>query len=351
MSPQTISPSDLDQLLSSYEYYEQEKGQETTLFLQFLIWAEQKHVTQMLMERICQPGEIVIQENEIGDIFYLIRSGQVAVIKGDYRHPTILGFRGSGEAIGEMALLENRPRYATIIALDTTVLWCLKREMFHQFVSENPLFGLELMNMLSARIRESDDERLRGSVREQQQVEVLEDLSKQAAHDPLTGLFNRRHLDQILSGEIARAHRTGSSVGLLLSDIDHFKEINDRYGHKAGDVMLQELSKLLKKCVRSADVVCRYGGEEFVVIMPGVSISTLRRCAEEIRSRVQELFVEHGGDQIHTTISLGAAVFPLHGSNGDEVLISADQALYQAKREGRNRVVVCLAGIGSENSA
>jgi len=350
MSPQIISPSDLEQLLSSYEYYEQEKGQETTLFFQLLIWVEQKQMLQMLVERICQPGEIIIQENKPGDVLYLIRTGQVAVIKGDYRRPTILGFRGNGEAIGEMALLENRPRYATVIALNTTILWCLNREMFHQFLSENPAFGLELMNMLSARIRESDDERLRGSVREQQQVEVLEDLSKQATHDPLTGLFNRRHLDKILDGEIARAQRTGSTVGLLLSDIDHFKEINDRYGHKAGDVMLQELGKLLKKCVRLADVVCRYGGEEFVVIMPGVSMSTLSRCAEEIRSRVDELFVECGSDQIHTTISLGAAVFPLHGSNGDEILVCADQALYQAKREGRNRVVICPVRTVSENS-
>jgi diguanylate cyclase (GGDEF)-like protein len=350
MLPQIISPSDLEQLLSSYEYYEQEKGQETTLFLQFLIWAEQKQMLQLLVERICQPGEIIIQENKIGDVFYLIRTGQVVVIKGDYRHPTILGFRGSGEAIGEMALLENRPRFATVIALDTTTLWCLSREMFHQFLSENPVFGLELMNMLSARIRESDDERLRGSVREQQQVEVLEDLSEQVIHDSLTGLFNRRHLDRILGGEIARAHRNGSTVGLLLADIDHFKEINDRYGHKAGDVMLQELSKLLKKCVRSADVVCRYGGEEFVVIMPGVSMSTLSRCAEKIRYKVQELLVEFGSDQIHTTISLGAAVFPLHGSNGDEILVCADQALYQAKREGRNRVVICPAGTVSEKN-
>ena len=256
-------------------------------FLQLLTWMEQTQMAETLMERNCQPGEIIIRENEPGDIFYVIRSGQAVVIKGDFKTPTILGFRSIGDAIGEMALLENLPRSATVIALNKVSLWCLSRETFYKFLSENPSFSLDLMNMLSGRVRKSDEERMRDMPGRNEQVVVLETLSKQATHDPLTGLFNRRYLDQILYGEIAHAQQNGSLVGILMADVDHFKQINDKYGHKAGDLMLQALGDLMKKCVRSADIVCRYGGEEFVIIMPGASAPTVSKCAEEIRSKVR----------------------------------------------------------------
>jgi diguanylate cyclase (GGDEF)-like protein len=129
-------------------------------------------------------------------------------------------------------------------------------------------------------------------------------------------------------------------VGILMADVDLFKEINDRYGHKAGDVMLQSLGKLMKNSVRSADVVCRYGGEEFVIVMPGVSEATMNRCAEDIRSRFEESRVVFENHELRATISMGAAIYPLHGSSVDEVFIHADRAMYQAKKHGRNRVIV-----------
>jgi diguanylate cyclase (GGDEF)-like protein len=350
MTPQTISLSELDNLLSIYDVYEQEKRRDETPFLKLLTWVEQKQVDQTLAERICQPGEIIICENEPGDIFYLIRSGQAVVIKGDFQTPTILGFRKSGDAIGEMALLQNLPRSATVIALNTMSLWCLSHKMFYEFLSENPAFSLDLMNVLSWRIRESDEERMRGYVREKQQVEALESLSKQATRDPLTGLFNRRYLDEILQSEITRARQHGSTVGIIMADVDHFKDINDKYGHKAGDLMLQALGELFKKCVRTGDMVCRYGGEEFVVVMPGVSMSILGRCAKEIRSKCQALRLVYKNQDIRATISLGIATYPQHGSNGEDVLIHADQALYQAKRKGRNRVVVYSAVSGNKST-
>jgi diguanylate cyclase (GGDEF)-like protein len=265
------------------------------------------------------------------------------VVKGEIQTPTILGFRGVGDVIGEMSLLDNLPRSATVIALNTLSVWCLSREMFFQFVSENPAFSLDLMNMLSSRIRKSDEERLRGYAREKEQVVALETLSRQATHDPLTGLFNRRYLDQILYGEIAHARQNSSLVGILMADVDHFKRINDTYGHKAGDLMLQAVGGLMKKCVRSADIVCRYGGEEFVIVMPGASAPTVSKCAEEIRAKFEAFRVASDGHEIQATISLGAAIYPLHGPSVDEVFVRADRAMYQAKQEGRNRVVVFSA--------
>lgn len=349
MSLQTISPSELDKLLSIYQAYEQERHRDETPFLKLLAWVEQKQVTETLAERICQPGEIIIRENDPGDIIYLIRSGQAVVVKGDFQTPTILGFRSTGDVIGEMALLQNLPRSATVIALNTISLWCLSSEMFYAFLGQKPTFSLDLMNMLSWRIREADEERMQGYVREKQQFEALESLSKQATRDPLTGLFNRRHLDEILQGEITRARQGKSTVGVIMADVDHFKNINDIHGHKAGDLMLQALGEVFRKCVRSADFVCRYGGEEFVAIMPGVSLPILHRCAEEIRSKCQALRVTYEGHKISTTISLGVATYPQHGSNGDELLVHADRALYHAKQAGRNRVATYSSGVNSQS--
>jgi diguanylate cyclase (GGDEF)-like protein len=301
---------------------------------------EQKYSKQCLSERICQPGEVIIRESELGDNFYLMRSGHAVVLKGDFHTPTILGFRQAGDVIGEMALLQNMPRSASVIALTLTSLWCLTSETFYAFLGEKPAFSLNLMSMLSWRIREADDERMRGYAREKQQVEALENLSAQASRDPLTGLFNRRHLNAMLPNEITLALQNNTTVGIIMADIDHFKSINDKYGHKAGDLMLQAFAEIFKKSVRAADFVCRYGGEEFVLVMPGVSVNNLERCAEEIRIRCQALHLAYEAQELFTTISLGLAVYPLHGSDGDEVLVHADQALYKAKQTGRNRFVV-----------
>lgn len=340
MKVEKISPTELHRLLSVYDVYKQERVEDKNPFLSLLTTIEQAQTGHTFMERICQPGEVIIRENMPGDIFYIIRSGQTVVIKGDLKNPAILGFRSTGEAIGEMALLENLPRSATVIALDVVTLWSFSREAFYQFMRENPLFSINLMNMLSSRIRKSDEERMRGYAREKEQVVALETLSRQATHDPLTGLFNRRYLDQILYGEVAHARQSDSLLGIVMADVDHFKHINDRYGHKAGDLMLRTVGDLMKGCVRSADIVCRYGGEEFVIVMPGASETTVIRCAEEIRANFEGLFVVFEDQKIQATISLGAAIYPLHGANVDEVFVNADRAMYEAKHGGRNRVVI-----------
>ncbi len=341
MEVEKITPPELQNLLSHHESYKQERQRDETPFLQLLNWMEQRRgCGQPIEERLCQAGEIIIREHEPGDSFYVIRSGEAAIVKGGIQNPIILGFRGIGDAIGEMALLENLSRSATVIALNTVSLWSLDRETFYQFLGENPSFSLYLMNIISSRIRKSDEERILGMAREKEQVVALETLSRQATHDPLTGLFNRRYLDQILYGEIAHARQSGSLVGIVMADVDRFKQINDRYGHKAGDLILQALGGVMKNCVRSADIVCRYGGEEFVIVMPGASEPTVSRCAEEIRAKFEQTSTSFENEALKATISLGAAIFPLHGSNVDDVFINADRAMYQAKQSGRNRVVV-----------
>ncbi len=164
-------------------------------------------------------------------------------------------------------------------------------------------------------------------------------LREQAIRDSVTGLFNRRYMEETLEREIARAQRETLNLGLIMFDIDHFKIINDTYGHKAGDLVVAALGKLLLEHSRSMDVACRYGGEEFLLILPGSNLSATRRRAEELRNLVEEMTTTFDDIQLQVTVSLGLAVYPEHGRNIDVLIRRADISLYQAKQTGRNRVV------------
>ena len=171
-------------------------------------------------------------------------------------------------------------------------------------------------------------------------MKLQERLQNLSVRDGLTGLFNRRYMEETLSREFSKAERDEYPVGVIMLDVDFFKKFNDTYGHEAGDIVLIELSKLLVKSVRKEDVVCRYGGEEFVVILPGPLEDQSIKRAEIIRSRVEkELKIRYNDHDIRVTISLGAAFYPDHGATPEEVLKAADTALYVAKEEGRNRAV------------
>jgi diguanylate cyclase (GGDEF)-like protein/PAS domain S-box-containing protein len=174
----------------------------------------------------------------------------------------------------------------------------------------------------------------------QQIKQLQEQLLEQLIRDPLTGLFNRRYLQETLDREFARASREKKPVSLIMMDIDHFKRINDSYGHRAGDKVLAELGQLLANNIRTEDIPCRYGGEEFVIVMPGAPLDIASERAEQIRLNVHNMCVSYRNQPIQITMSLGVAAYPIHGNNSDAVLIRADRALYHAKQNGRNRVVV-----------
>ena len=171
------------------------------------------------------------------------------------------------------------------------------------------------------------------------EVELLhQELREQAIRDPLTGLYNRRFIAEMLPREIARMDREQISLGVIILDIDFFKQINDTYGHPSGDKFLVEIARLLKNEMRSSDIVCRYGGEEFLLVLPGANIEMTERRAEEIRCHVGEMIVNYEGHSLKATISLGLAEFPDHGITSDELVMKADRAMYFSKQSGRNRL-------------
>lgn len=174
-------------------------------------------------------------------------------------------------------------------------------------------------------------------------LKLQETLQHLSVRDPLTGLFNRRYMEESIDRELRRAERQGKHVGVIMVDIDYFKRINDTFGHDAGDSLLRELGKFFQQHVRDSDIACRYGGEEFAIILQDVPLELPLRRAEQIREAAQHLQIHHDKKVLDPiTLSLGVAVFPVHGTSRNGLLQAADVALYRAKETGRNRV--CLAG-------
>jgi diguanylate cyclase (GGDEF)-like protein len=172
-------------------------------------------------------------------------------------------------------------------------------------------------------------------------LKLREALEYQSIRDGLTGLYNRRYLEESLEREINRAQRQKFGLGIIMIDIDHFKNYNDTFGHNGGDIVLQQLGNILQKNVRGSDIACRYGGEEFTLILPEISLEFVKERAEQIRVEVQQLKPKHRDQDLgQITLSLGIAMFPNQGLTGESIMRAADTALYQAKEEGRNRVCV-----------
>jgi diguanylate cyclase (GGDEF)-like protein len=166
-------------------------------------------------------------------------------------------------------------------------------------------------------------------------------LQEQAMHDTLTGLYNRRYLMESFERELHRARRGKEHLGVMIIDIDHFKRFNDTFGHAAGDEVLRSVANFMLTLVRGEDILCRFGGEEFVLVQVKASAEAIMQRAEKFRQGVGNHEIEHDGQRLGpVTLSIGISMFPDHGTSAQAVLQAADTALYRAKNSGRNRVVM-----------
>lgn len=197
------------------------------------------------------------------------------------------------------------------------------------------LFFLSGLSVISNLLSRRDMEQINSQ--HGQLMKLSQKLKEQSIRDHLTGVFNRRYLESAVHQEILRASERNISFCVVMLDIDHFKQLNDTQGHAAGDRLLNMLGEYLTSQVRIADVVCRYGGDEFVLLFPGAERKTIEQTAEKIRLGVQQLCIDAGMSGI--TISLGIAVFPEHGRTKEKLTAAADAALYRAKAGGRNLVM------------
>jgi len=172
-------------------------------------------------------------------------------------------------------------------------------------------------------------------------LRLRDELRGQAIRDPLTGLFNRRYMEETLDREIRRAKRHSSSVGIIMFDIDHMKPINDGFGHDAGDMVLKTLGQELTKMFRGEDVACRYGGDEFVIVLPETSLADVWGRAEQMRERIKSRNLQYDGANMGSiTLSIGVAAYPDHGMTTERILLASDAASYTAKSEGGDRIMM-----------
>jgi two-component system cell cycle response regulator len=171
-------------------------------------------------------------------------------------------------------------------------------------------------------------------------IQAREELRFQATHDTLTGIWNRGALLDLLQRELQRAARSQSTTGILMLDLDHFKNINDTYGHLTGDIVLKEVARRMSRVIRSYDLVGRYGGEEFLIVLPGCDKNQVQNSAERIRTSILNAPVRAATSEIPATVSIGATVVGAGVTSEKQPLACADAALYQAKNAGRNRTVV-----------
>jgi diguanylate cyclase (GGDEF)-like protein/PAS domain S-box-containing protein len=178
-------------------------------------------------------------------------------------------------------------------------------------------------------------------------LRLRETLQALSVRDPLTGLYNRRFMEETLLREMNHMTRIGKTMAVAMLDLDHFKQVNDVYGHEAGDLVLKEVARLMQDFREGSDVACRYGGEEFVLVMPAVSAEQARQRFDHLRDSVSKLRL-HLDDETYlpaVTISIGFAMYPSDGRHGDDLLRQADAALYRAKDGGRNQVVAAAAAV------
>ena len=170
-------------------------------------------------------------------------------------------------------------------------------------------------------------------------LKLRDTLRQQSLRDPLTGLYNRRFLEEYLVHERVRATRKNRPLSVIMLDIDHFKRVNDTFGHDAGDAVLRRMGLVLQGHVRGSDIACRIGGEEFALLLPEASLVTAYQRAERILDTVRHMQIKHRGQVLGAiTVSMGVAAFPKHGDTPEALIRAADQALYQAKQGGRNKL-------------
>jgi diguanylate cyclase (GGDEF)-like protein len=270
--------------------------------------------------RKLEPGEILVRQDDPAESMYWIESGVICILQGPLDSPRLLGFRFPGQVVGEIALLENIPRTASAVAILPTRMKSLSKEKFLAFLDLIPGVGVEIMRLLSQRLREV------------QPAEYSAGL-----YDHLTGALSRQAFDTRLQDEIKGAKDYRYSFSLVFLDLDHFKEINDTYGHARGDEVLVTSVQRIMADLRTTDLLFRYGGDEFVVILRGTDLARGRAMIQRMLN--EALMTPIPGDPpINISFSAGIANFPEDGETPEALLKAADGRVYQAKRAGRGRI-------------
>jgi diguanylate cyclase (GGDEF)-like protein len=284
-------------------------------------------------------GEILFREGDEGSEMFIVRSGAVATSLNlpDGTERQIAMFR-EGNFFGEMSIFEKAARSATCTGAEDSTLICLHEDDFYRMIDEYPGVATKIMfrmlNITAQRLRDTGEFL-------SDMVHWGEAARRRAITDELTGAYNRRFLDEAMPGNLERARVAGNPLSIVMVDLDYFREINENYGHETGDRCIVEVVRVFNRVLRESDILARFGGDEFTILMPEVPSGAALEMAERAREQVAQLdfLRQFNGKVTGITLSMGVASYP---EDGDEALAlkqAADRALYRAKESGRNRAV------------
>ncbi len=279
-----------------------------------------------------EPGQVLLDPKHINTHIYIVLSGELLVcVEPKISNPLVR--LGVGDCVGELSIIDASAPSAYVVASVPTHLLVISKPVLWRMLAVQQVMALNLLHVLARRIRENNVVLL-GSLELQRQYR------SKAETDTLTGLHNRAWFEEVFPKQLELCERTGQQVSLLMVDIDHFKKVNDEYGHTCGDEALRHMGNLLRRNLRSTDLCARYGGEEMIVLMPGTEIIHGQLTADRLRESVAgtPLHLQDGRDLV-IQVSGGIAQWQ-PGTTLNDLIRSADQALYRAKEGGRNRITV-----------
>jgi diguanylate cyclase (GGDEF)-like protein len=285
--------------------------------------------------RLCvEGGQVLLDPTQVNADIFVVLSGELLVCL-EPRMLKPLVRLGVGDCVGELSIIDAAPPSAFVVAAVETELLAISKPMLWRMLELQQNMALNLLRVLSRRIRENNVVLLGSLV-------LQREYRNKAETDALTGLHNRAWFEEIFPKQLELCERTGQHASLLMLDIDHFKRVNDEYGHQSGDQALRHLGLLLQKNLRATDLCARYGGEEMIVLMPGTEIAQAKLTADRLReSLAASPVVLQDGRLLKLQVSGGLSQWQ-PGVALEDLVRAADLALYRAKEGGRNRITVSL---------
>ena len=277
-------------------------------------------------------GEVLLSPEQPNRCVYVVLAGRLAVHLGSLDAPKIADLT-PGSCAGEMSLIEDKDPSAYVVASEESHLMVISHHLLWQMVDRSHAFSKNLLVVLSERVR-SDNEFIASS------LGVLRQAERNAATDALTGLGNRHWMQDMFEREVTRAQHSDKPLCLMMVDVDNFKHFNDRYGHISGDRVLIAVAHALREYVRPTDLIARFGGDEFAILLPGIELAQAVQTAERLREQVAAL----SPPSLSTAVTVSIGVTARIADDDVSTLVNrADEAMYDAKTKGRNRVSVYAA--------